>query len=190
MESSLVTCSKCQAILWPSQLPTGELTSCVSCGSVVMVEVFPAILHSHVVTLPEPLLVENESNCFYHPTKKAAIVCEGCGRFLCALCDLEVNGRHVCPACLESGQKKSKFKDLENSRVLWDRLSFAVAVFPLLFLWTSIIGAPIALFLVWRYRKAPCSITGKSNLSFILAGIFAVLEIGAWTLALLFYLTR
>src|SRR5208283_5002530 len=112
----------------------------------------------------EPLLVEGQSSCFYHPAKKASIVCDGCGRFLCGLCDLDLNGRHVCPVCLEAGRKKSKFKDLENTRVLWDQLALAAAIVPpLLCGWPMAVGAPMALYLVLRYRKAPCSITGKSN---------------------------
>jgi hypothetical protein len=187
MEPSLIKCGKCQAILSPSQFNTGALAPCASCGSPVVVEVFPAILHAPAAVAPEAPVVEGESSCFYHPAKKAAIVCQGCGRFLCALCDLELNGRHVCPVCLESGQKKAKFKDLENSRVLWDRLALTVALAPLLLVWTSIIGAPIALYLVLRYRKAPCSLTGKSNLSFMVAATLAVLEMAGWTLILLFY---
>jgi hypothetical protein len=190
MEPSLIKCSKCQAILLPSQFNTGELTPCPSCQSPVAVEVFPAILRETAVAFPEALLMEGESSCFYHPAKKATIVCQSCGRFLCALCDLELNGRHVCPVCLESGQKKAKFKDLENTRVLWDKLSLAVALVPILFLWTSIVGAPVTLYLIWRYRKAPCSLTGKSNLSFVVAGVLAVLQITGWSLLLAVYLTK
>jgi hypothetical protein len=185
LESSLVKCSKCQALLSPQQFNIGELTLCPSCQSLLEIEVFPAILIAPTAVFPEPILVEGESSCFYHPAKKASIVCQGCGRFLCALCDLELNGRHVCPVCLESGQKKAKFKDLENTRVLWDRLAISVAVLPLLFLWTSLIGAPIALYLVIRYRKAPCSITGKSNLDFIVAAVLAVLQIAVWALVII-----
>jgi hypothetical protein len=101
-----------------------------------------------------------------------------------------LNGRHICPVCLESGQKKAKYKDLENTRVLWDRLTLTVAVVPILFVWTSIIGAPVTLYLIWRHRKAPCSLTGKSNLTFIVAAVLASLEIAGWTLLLAFYLTK
>jgi DNA-directed RNA polymerase subunit M/transcription elongation factor TFIIS len=190
MEPSLIKCSKCQAILLPSAFNTGQLAACAACGSPVAVEVFPAILQAPAAAMPAPLLVEGESSCFFHPAKRASIVCQECGRFLCALCDLELNGRHVCPTCLNAGQKKAKFKDLENSRVLWDHLALAVAVAPILCVWPSIVGAPFALYLVLRYRKAPCSLTGKSNLNFIVAAALALLQIAGWTLVLLFYLTK
>lgn len=181
LESSLVKCSNCQALLFPDLFNLGELAPCPSCGSLLNIEAFPAMLQGPATgAVPEAVLVEGESSCFYHPTKKATIVCDGCGRFLCALCDLELNGRHVCPACLETGQKKAKFKDLENSRMLWDRLSFHIAILPILFFWTSLVGAPIALYLVLRYRKEPCSITGKSNAYFAAAALIAVLEVVFW----------
>jgi hypothetical protein len=154
------------------------------------VDVFPALFQTSSVAVAEPLLVDSESSCFYHPGKKAAIVCDGCGRFLCALCDLELNGKHLCPGCLDTGQKKGKFQDLENSRVLYDRMALIVAVLPLLFVWTSVIGAPVALYLAVRYRKAPCSITGKSNLRFVVAAVLAVLQIAGWTLVLAYALKR
>jgi hypothetical protein len=191
LDSSLVKCSNCQALLAPGLFNLGELSPCPSCQSLLAVEVFPAILVAPTAALPESILVEGESSCFYHPGKKAAIVCEGCGRFLCALCDLELNNRHVCPVCLEAGQKKAKFKDLENSRMLWDRLTVQLALLPLILAWPLTIGtAPVTLYLVLRYRKAPCSITGKSKFDFVAAGILSVLQIALWVLLLAFWFTR
>jgi lipid-A-disaccharide synthase-like uncharacterized protein len=74
--------------------------------------------------------------------------------------------------------------------VLWDHLSLMVALAPVIFVWTSIVGAPIALYLVLRYRKAPCSLTGKSNAMFIAAAILAILQIGGWATALILVLTK
>jgi hypothetical protein len=190
MALSLLKCDKCHATVFPDNFGIGQFASCPNCQSSLAVEVFPAILKSPSAATAQPLLVEGESSCFFHPEKKAAVVCEGCGRFLCGLCDLELSGKHLCPTCLEAGQKKSKFKDLENSRMLWDHLSVTVALLPLLFVWTSILGAPVALYLVLRYRNAPCSITGKSRLMFAAAAIFALLEMGGWAIVLILIFTK
>ena len=69
------------------------------------------------------MLVDGEASCFYHPAKKAVLPCESCGRFLCAVCDVEMNGQHLCPACLASGKKKGRLKQLENRRTLYDSLA-------------------------------------------------------------------
>ena len=190
MESSLVQCSKCQAVLFPEAFNSGQFSLCPSCEAPLAVEVFPAILQTPSAAAAEPLLVEGQSSCFYHPAKKASIVCQGCGRFLCGLCDLELNGRHVCPACLEAGQKKSKFKDLENTRVLWDHIALAVAIFPLLFFWPSVLTAPYALYLVIRYRKAPCSLTGTSHLAFAAAGVLAAVETAGWLIFITYAIVK
>ncbi len=190
MESRLVKCGKCQAILYPDPFNTGRFFPCPSCEAPLEVEVYPAILQTLSAAAAEPLLVEGQSSCFYHPTKKASVVCDGCGRFLCGLCDLEFNGRHLCPACLETGQKKSKFKDLENTRVLWDHIALTVALLPALCIWPSLIGAPYALYLVLRYRKAPCSITGRSNVAFAAAGLLALLECAAWVVGITYWIVK
>jgi hypothetical protein len=192
MESSPVKCSKCQAVLPAESFNTGQFSLCPSCQAPLAVEVFPAILQTLSAAAPaEPLLVEGQSSCFYHPSKKAAIVCDACGRFLCNLCDLELNGRHVCPVCLETGRKKSKYKDLENTRVLWDHLALSMTIIPpLLCFWPGLVGAPLALYVVLRYRKAPCSITGKSSLAFAAAAVLAVLEIIAGVTLIILLITN
>lgn len=191
MAPSLIKCNKCLATVFPDDVTGASFSACPSCQSLLAVEIFPALFKPPAATsAAQPILAEGEASCFYHPEKKAAFVCANCGRFICGLCDLELNGRHLCPTCLETGQKKSKFKDLENSRVLWDRVALMVAVVPLLFLWTSIIGAPTALYLAIRYRNAPGSITGGTKGRFVLAGILAVLQIIAWAAVLTLIFTR
>ena len=49
----------------------------------------------------------------------------------CALCSIDFAGRHLCPACLESGKTKGKMADLENRRVLYDNIALAVSLLPL-----------------------------------------------------------
>lgn len=103
---------------------------------------------------------------------------------------MEFNGKHICPTCLETGQKKGKLKELQNSRICYDKLALVVAILPMLLVWTSILGAPIALYLSLRYRKEPCSIRGKSNLCFTLATILAALQIIGWVIALIYFNTK
>ena len=83
----------------------------------------------------EAVMVEGESSCFYHPQKKAVVPCQGCGRFLCALCDCGLHGEHFCPACLEVGRQKGRITRLESQRTLYDAIALAVAV---LRCWSSI----------------------------------------------------
>jgi hypothetical protein len=154
------------------------------------VEVFPAYFREGSAgASAQPLVVASEAGCFYHPNKKAVIACQNCGRFLCALCDLEVDGRHVCPACLESGRKKGKLEKLENRRVLADHLALGLAVWPLLFVWPSLFGAPMALYIVVRYWNAPVGVTNRhSRARMVVAGTLAAVEILGW-IGFILYMT-
>src|SRR6185369_12713249 len=122
MKARVLSCSKCQTSLAsPVFYNTGRLEACPTCGTRARIELFPAFFRTEVSgQKAENVVVESESSCFYHPQKKAVIPCEGCGRFLCALCDVDLNGQHLCPVCLESGKKKGKLQELSNRRVRYD----------------------------------------------------------------------
>ena len=126
-------------------------------------------------------MVEGEASCFYHPEKKAVLPCDSCGRFLCALCDLELHGQHICPACLKAGKQKGKIKQLENRRTLYDSIALAVALYPMILVWPSILGAPIALYIAIRYWNAPSSAVPRGKWRAILAIVLALLQIAGWT---------
>src|SRR5258708_7324116 len=149
MISALLLCPKCKSPLTEIVLNRPELTPCSACAAPLHVEIFPALFRrSGPAREGEAVLLETEASCFYHPQKKAVLPCEGCGRFLCALCDCELHGQHFCPACLDTGRKKRKIKSLENERTLYDSIAFSLAVLPILitfFIYFTFITAPAAL---------------------------------------------
>src|SRR5215472_10432910 len=100
-----LVCPECHTPVLPSAVNQYSLTSCNGCSSRLEVEVFPALFRQGVPgQAAESLIVEGESSCFFHANKKAVLPCQSCGRFICALCDCELNGDHFCPACLETGK--------------------------------------------------------------------------------------
>lgn len=147
------TCPKCGTPAPVGALTLGQFQPCAGCGGGVWAEVFPALNRPmQRGTAGETVLLEGEAVCFYHEGKKAAEVCHACGRFLCGLCDCPLNGKHYCPGCLNTGQKKGKIRDLENTRVLYGRQAFVMSLVPL---YLTGIGA---VYLALRYRKAPDSL--------------------------------
>ena len=155
---------------------------CPSCNSLLQADVFPAMFR----TMPsgksgEVLLEKTEASCFYHPQKKAAIVCSLCGRFLCDLCDVNLNEEHICPSCLEKGRTKRKIKSLEDQRTCYDRIALLIAIVSMLGFWLTILTAPIVLFLTIRHWKSPGSMVRKTKIRFIAAFFIASLQIAGWT---------
>lgn len=181
MSARLLACTKCRASLPPALYNAPDLRPCPACGAWTQVEVFPAALRPPGPgTVGEAVMVEGEASCFYHPAKKAVLPCESCGRFLCAVCDVEMNGVHLCPACVESGKKKGRLKQLENRRTLYDSLALAVAVYPMILVWPTLIGAPASIYIAIRYWNAPSSVVPRSKWRAILAIVLALLQIVGW----------
>ena len=177
----LIACPKCRAWLLDDVFNRQAMTPCPSCGTRLQIEAFPALFRKiNPGQSAEPVMVEGESSCFFHPQKKAVVPCAGCGRFLCALCDCQFGGEHFCPACLEAGKSKGKIKALDNQRTRYDTIALGLALAPILIFYFTLITAPMALFIAIRYWKAPRSLVRRNSIRFVLAIIVALCEIGGW----------
>ena len=175
------SCPSCQGGLPESLVNAPYFSPCPSCGEGLRVLTFPA-LHRGVEPgrSGERILVEGEAACFYHAEKRATVACSACGRFLCALCDLDFSDQHFCPACLETGQKKGKMTHLESSRILYDQAALSLALVPLLLWPVTLVTAPAAFALaIYSFRK-PGSLAGHSRWGAWAAILVATLEIVGW----------
>jgi hypothetical protein len=123
-------------------------------------------------------MVEGESGCFYHPQKRAVVPCDLCGRFLCAVCDLEFGGQHMCPQCLDSGAKRGRLQSLERQRTRWDQIVVSTLFVPLIFCWVFLPLTCLAalVMIVWKWN-APPSLVSNTRLFLILGAALAVLEL-------------
>lgn len=179
----LVQCPECRAALYDGVFNQTKLSPCPACAVPLRVDIFPAFFRkANPAQSSEAIMVEGESGCFYHPQKKAVLPCDSCGRFLCALCDCELRGQHFCPVCLETGKSKGKIKNLENQRTLYDSVALSLALYPVLFLYFTLITAPMTLFVAIRYWNSPPSLVRRTKIRFVVAIIVALLQIIAWVL--------
>jgi hypothetical protein len=176
-----VRCTKCQTPMAPGIYNSGAFHECPGCRSSVRVEVFTALIAApRLGSSSEQVVVEGESSCFYHPAKQASVPCDGCGRFLCSVCDIELSGRHFCPQCLESGRRKGRLQQIENRRTLYDSMALALATYPLLIFYFTIITAPMVIYITIRYWKAPSSVIPRGKWRFIVALILATAQLAGW----------
>ena len=179
-----LTCPKCKGaiVAGPGYVASYDWT-CYVCGCDIDVAAFPALyLPPRQGSAGEGLVIADDASCFYHPAKKAVIHCDHCGRFLCALCDVEFHEEHLCPQCLETGAKKGKIKKLQNQRVLYDNIALSLAILPMLIFYFTPITAPIALFVAIRYWKSPGSVLPRTKIRYVLAIIIASLQIAGWAI--------
>jgi hypothetical protein len=185
-----VGCSRCN-----TPIPAGdwnrEHAFCVSCRAPIQALVFPAFfLKPGSATSGTPVLEAGEASCFYHPLKRAIVPCDQCGRFLCGLCQVEFLGQNWCPRCIQASSEKGQLTHLDRSRTLYDNLALMLAIVPVVLVFTTVITAPITLYMVARYWRAPSSILPRTKIRFYIAALLATIEIGAWIWLALFIIYR
>lgn len=184
--SVVAACPRCGSTFPGALCNTPAPIRCPACEAMVQLEIYPAFLRPAAPgATAEPVLEEGVSSCFYHEGKKAVIHCDACGRFLCALCDLDLGGRHLCPQCLQAGPKKGALPQLETSRTLYDGMALILALL------SGIPGihfltAPAAFGMgVMAFFKPP-SLVRRTRARAVLAMILAtVLGVG-WTWVMFF----
>jgi hypothetical protein len=134
-----------------------EWQTCSYCEKQLQIRVWPVVRQNNNAATA----LSHRATCFFHPDKAFQACCQRCGRFVCALCDLQLGAEHVCPACFERG--RSTF-DAEPGKaewryrdVLYDSIALTVGWGWILF-WPTIVAAiPAVIFLHVKYRKAPRS---------------------------------
>jgi len=191
---SALICNAClSALPNPPVNATGALL-CPACGVELRATIFPALFRKpEKGQAAERILVDGEASCFYHTAKKAVSACENCGRFLCALCEIKLADRLLCPACIESGKRKEKLDPLSTRRILYDEIALALVVFPVVFFclfpyigWCT---APFGVFLAAKHLKTPQDKTlPRGQAKAVVAAVLGVLEFVAWVVALIWFI--
>lgn len=173
-----INCPQCGAPL-RSKLDSPRDAAFCSCSAWEL-EIFPAALERPEAARTESAL-SGESTCFFHPKKKAAVVCDDCGRFLCELCRIELSDRNLCPSCLQRQQEGGAEQDLENKRMLYGDIALSLAFFPiLLFGFPTVVTAPLALILSIYYWNRPGSLVHNTRGRLIAAMVISSLTIVVW----------
>jgi hypothetical protein len=163
-----INCPICRTPLQAEQCNTYSF--CGKCSAPLHCTAYPALLKEQEVAHSKQVEGAEQASCFYHPAKQAVVDCSHCGRFLCALCDLDMGTSHICPACLERGKDEQNLIEQKQGCVRYDILVLALAFWPfLLFMPLTVFTGPLTLYLIIKYRKKPISIAPVSRWRFLMA---------------------
>jgi hypothetical protein len=173
-----VLCPKCTSALpyWMMRTPRVD-GACPACSSNVTVELFPAAIREETASAQPVESLTDQASCYEHPAKLAKGVCHSCGRFLCALCEVEMDGKTWCPSCLQLDSPRARPQTLERSRTLYDSIALFFSTWSSLFFYPIFVAPPIVFYLAIRYWKAPSSIIPRSKSRFWLALCLASIEL-------------
>ena len=148
-----VICPHCSADI-PANAEWGD---CPYCQKWLQIRVWPIVRQNPGASAT----LGDQATCFFHPEKSFQACCHRCGRFVCALCDLQLGAEHICPTCFERGRVGSSGGG-ENAEwryrdVLYDSIAVTLG-WGWILIWPSIIAAvPVVIFLHVKFRKAPRS---------------------------------
>ena len=182
MDGHLQACSKCGRSFAIEEQSAHCRLICPGCRATTYAYLFPALYRPPETIQGQAVLDgAGEASCFYHASRKATAPCDGCGRFLCALCDVPLKGGHWCPTCVQEGrQQPGKMDRLENQRTLYDSIALSLAVLPILTIWGTLLAAPVVLFMVFRFWNRPTSLLPRTKIRFVMAGLIALLLLVGW----------
>ena len=150
------TCPSCGGEVRQAQTQNGW-QNCPYCQNRLQIYVWPVVRQNTSAAVA----LSDQATCFFHPDKAFQACCQRCGRFVCALCDLQLGAEHVCPSCFERGQVNSPAEsgkaEWRHRDVLYDSIALTIGWAWILF-WPTIVAAiPTAIVLHVKYRKAPRS---------------------------------
>lgn len=148
-----ITCPNCSIDI-PAD---SQWQSCPYCNKWLQIRFWPIVRqNTNAVSA-----ISEQATCFFHPDKAFQACCNRCGRFVCALCDLQLGAEHVCPTCFERGRAHSGAEagkaEWRYRDVLYDSIAVTVGWVWILFWPTIVVALPAVIFLHVKYRKAPRS---------------------------------
>lgn len=149
-----VRCPDCGGNVAPIETKTGW-QSCPYCEKRLQIRSWTIDRHgtNAAAAMPE------QATCYFHPDKAFQACCQRRGRFICALCDLQLGAEHICPTCFERGRADTSPNgakaEWRHRDVLYDSIAVTIGW---CWVWPAIIAAiPAAIVLHVKYRKAPHS---------------------------------
>jgi hypothetical protein len=184
MSNGALACPKCGTSVVGAVPPLTDPQPCPSCRRPFGALTFPAWQRVPTVGRnAEAILTADEAGCFFHPQSRAQVPCDTCGRFLCALCDVPLGGRHLCPDCLNSGTRRELVSQMDNGRTLYGGIAFLVALLPLLIFWPFTIATGLlSVFLAIYFWHKPQSLTGPRRGIYVVTILLGLGQFAVWAL--------
>jgi hypothetical protein len=149
-----VACPNCGGAVTPTEASSGW-QNCPYCEKRLRIGVWPVARQKTNAASAMP----EQATCFFHPEKAYEACCHRCGRFVCALCDLQLGAEHVCPTCFERGRTDTGLDagtaEWRHRDILYDSIAVTIG-WGWILIWPFIVAAlPATIVLHVKFRKAP-----------------------------------
>jgi hypothetical protein len=152
--SGTVACPNCGGAVTPTEASSGW-QNCPYCEKRLRIRIWPVARQKTNAASA----MSEQATCFFHPEKAYEACCQRCGRFVCALCDLQLGAEHVCPTCFERGRTDTGLHagtaEWRHRDILYDSIAVTIG-WGWILIWPFIVAAlPATIVLHVKFRKAP-----------------------------------
>jgi len=178
-------CPNCRTTIELSQISSGTVT-CRYCGRHYEARIFHPVSRSANVEQLAHSGPEAAGACANHPRNAAVTNCGRCGIFICALCQLEVEGATYCPMCFERLAQEGSIEGAKMRFRDYGSMAVFSALVGLFFFW-ALLGIPLgvlSLYYVYRGFKTRRD-SGISATGLIIGTLFAIAAIALSTFMLI-----
>lgn len=181
----MIACPNCRTIQSADTVNTGHMVPCQACHVLLRIDVFNAFLRRDEPQVAvQSAHAHGQAECFYHPGQLAVVPCAACGRLLCAVCQVELDGRSICMGCLQAGRDKQKITALQHRHMRYDEIALNLAFWPMLTIFLTLLAAPAAIYYAVRHWRTPSPVLPKGWFKSILALVLAGVQIAGWIFVL------
>jgi hypothetical protein len=176
-EGPVLHCPGCRSRLKVGREISFFEEKCPVCHREVSVTVFPRLFREWAVAEAGAPAAEGEASCSFFPGERAEKVCDECGCFLSARAAVSWAARDLCLPCLHRLREVEKDPGYIGRTRLQDKRALALVTWlaPL-----SLFTAPLALYLLLRYRGRPEGFAPRSRLTWWVAFTLAITWLIVW----------
>jgi hypothetical protein len=135
-------------------------------------------LHSQPSAPLSPPALDGGAVCAFFPSLRAVKVCDECGCLLSEKASVSWSGGDYCLPCLHRLREERREGSFIARTSLHDHRALALVTLLAPF---TLFTAPLALFILLRYRKDRASFSPRSRVRWHLAMVLSLLWIGLWT---------
>ena len=167
------TCPTCRAQFAVTSDANFE---CQFCRCRLNFRVFPRLTKELASEKKSEIASADDATCQFYPDLKAEVVCDECGSFMSTKASVNWAERLLCMPCLHTLREKKADTGYRAHLKIWDNRALGMlALLPI-----TLFTAPVALFLLIRFRNEPKGWVPRTSFRWWLAMFFAIVTMLAW----------
>lgn len=185
-EAAVLQCPACRSPLRVGRPVPSLEEHCPVCHAEVNLTLFPRLFGEFAPTKEAIAASENEASCSFFPELRAENVCDECGCFLSSRATVSWGGRDLCLPCLHRLREIERSSEFIGRTRLNDRRALALVTWLAPF---TLFTAPIALYLLLRYRGKPEGFVPRGNGIWWVALILSLGWMIAWLVLIVVWIS-